>query len=225
MDSGQPPRSVRDSALRVAACLWLLVMSGCDRVNAPTGTAANAPGSAATAHGMNRRGAVGQSADTQARPSPAVDDRALNDAMAAAQRTAEEARQRWQYTAESKRSGWAVKWAAPLVIRSSLRPQPPQNEPTINARAGRFEHVDAHAEHVWVNPVRWSPFRIEGVLASKPVGELECGRTLGELVSFPIEELSDWVHFYTVPAANAAPSAPHEGGFTLDVLVPPTAPE
>jgi uncharacterized protein YegJ (DUF2314 family) len=115
--------------------------------------------------------------------------------MEQARATAEQARQKWLYTAADDRPRWSVKWAAPL--------------------AG---NVTERTEHVWVSPVHWSPFRIEGVLASTPVNDLACGKHLGELVSFPIEELSDWIHFANVPAANADPTAPHEGGFTVQLL-------
>ncbi len=112
-------------------------------------------------------------------------DPQLVAAIRRARNTADSARQRWLKTPPTQRDRWAVKWRAPTA-------------------AGGFEHV-------WVRPVRWSRFRIEGVLASAPRGELESARVLGELVSFPIEDLSDWMY-------AAADGSTHEGGFTLEVL-------
>ncbi len=112
-------------------------------------------------------------------------DPQLVAAIRRARDTADTARQRWLETPQTQRDRWAVKWRAPTA-------------------AGGFEHV-------WVRPVRWSRFRIEGVLASAPRGELESARVLGELVSFPIEELSDWMY-------AAADGSTQEGGFTLEVL-------
>ena len=53
--------------------------------------------------------------------------------------------------------------------------------------------TDGSREFVWVRPVSWSPFRIEGDLLSEPTATLESGGLPGELVSFPVEELADWV--------------------------------
>jgi hypothetical protein len=134
--------------------------------------------------------------------------------MEQARKTAEQARQRWLYTSSDDRPRWAVKWAAPLA-----------GKPTRSVRGtGGATGDDAeggNVEHVWVSPVHWSPFRIEGVLASTPVNDLACGKTLGDLVSFPIEELSDWIHFgtATASAAGSDPNAPHEGGFTVQLLM------
>lgn len=128
----------------------------------------------------------------------AVDDvattRSLEIATAEARRTVSDARQRWMLAKPAERSLWAVKWAAPLASASASG--------------------DASAtEHVWVQPVNWSPFRIEGVLLSSPTAPLECGRSRGEIASFPIDELTDWIHF-----ASEAPDAAFEGGYTVRVL-------
>lgn len=122
-------------------------------------------------------------------------DPELLAAIIKAKATSEDARVRWNAANAQERAHWAVKWAAPLA------------EPA-NGR---------QAEHVWVKPVNWSPFRIEGVLASEPVDELANGKSLGDLVSFPVDELSDWIHLTAEGAANDF-SGPHEGGFTMKVL-------
>src|SRR5690349_19897978 len=101
-----------------------------------------------------------------------VNESKLRAAMEQARSTAEQARQKWLYTAADDRPRWAVKWAAPLAGHAAA---------TMSSAE--------RTEHVWVSPVHWSPFRIEGVLASTPVNDLACGKHLGELVSFPIEEL------------------------------------
>ena len=120
-----------------------------------------------------------------------IDDSELADAIAQAQASAEEARKRWQSTTNDERNQWAIKWAAPTV--------------------------DGNIEHVWVKPiVTWSKFRIEGRLANQPVAELACDKTLGQPVSFPIEELSDWVHLIESSGEEEEPT--REGGFTVKLL-------
>ncbi|MHC4446647.1 MAG: hypothetical protein ACYSXF_02415, partial [Planctomycetota bacterium] len=83
-------------------------------------------------------------------------DPRLVAAIRRARDTADAARQRWLETPPTQRDRWAVKWRAPTA--------------------------DGGVEHVWVRPVRWSRFRIEGVLASTPRGELDSASVLGELV-------------------------------------------
>ncbi|MHC5113181.1 MAG: DUF2314 domain-containing protein [Planctomycetota bacterium] len=114
----------------------------------------------------------------------AVDDEELADAIAEARRTAEDARRRWDLAPLHERPRWAVKWHAPTA--------------------------DGGHEYVWVEPMHWSLFRVEGRLASPPRRELACGRRQDELVSFPSAELADWIYR---PAHG-----PHEGGFTVNVL-------
>jgi uncharacterized protein YegJ (DUF2314 family) len=111
-------------------------------------------------------------------------DRELQQAMNQARATAGAARSRWLAAPPEERRHWAVKWAAPTA--------------------------DGSIEHVWVRPAAWSRFRVEGVLESEPVHDLASGHGAGDLVSFPFEELSDWV--------RADPAGPREGGFTLEVL-------
>ena len=111
----------------------------------------------------------------------------MEAAIAEARSTAEEARRRWSAASPRERSGWAVKWAAPTA-----------------------EGTD---EHVWVTPVSWSPFRIEGVLSSAPEGDLLCGRVQGQIVGFSTDELSDWVLLL-----DGRIDGRREGGFTIVVL-------
>ncbi len=112
-------------------------------------------------------------------------DPELAEAIALARAAAEGARLRWRADTAG-RDDWAVKWAAPTL--------------------------DGGIEHVWVRPVSWTRFRIEGWLASPPTAELLCGKRSGELVSFPADELSDWVR------CPAGTEGRREGGFTVEVL-------
>jgi uncharacterized protein YegJ (DUF2314 family) len=68
-------------------------------------------------------------------------------------------------------------------------------------------------EYLWVTPLHWSPFRVEGRLANPPQRELPGGAQLGDIVSFPAEQFVDWVHF-----TEQRVDGPREGGFTIDVL-------
>ena len=115
------------------------------------------------------------------------EDAELAAAIAEARTTAEEARLRWQIVSPAEHDHWAIKWVAPT-------------------RDGRVEHV-------WVRPESWSRFRIEGRLLSSPVTELECGKLAGELVSLPIEGLSDWIY---LPDGDF--NGRREGGFTVRLL-------
>jgi uncharacterized protein YegJ (DUF2314 family) len=130
----------------------------------------------------------------------------LDAAIADARRTLDDARQRWSVAKPDERALWAVKWAAPLSVDASNQPSADSQLPTI----------DSLTEHVWVQPINWSPFRIEGVLLSQPLRPLDCGRNAGELVSFPADQLADWLHYAADPATN--PDAPFEGGFTVKAL-------
>lgn len=121
----------------------------------------------------------------------APDDAEMNAAIAQARATAEDARIRFAAASRKDRDRWSVKWASPTV--------------------------DDDVEHIWVSPINWSPFRVEGWLASEPVQELACGKKFGEIVSFPIEELSDWVCF-TGPTPEPDMDGPFEGGYTMKVL-------
>ncbi len=146
--------------------------------------------------------ATKRSPPTVARPSPwqiadgsaqvavpkEADDPELAQAIAEARRTVDQARQRWLGSTEQERLQWTVKWGAPTVTGG--------------------------VEHLWVKPIlHWSPFRIEGRLANPPQAELASGKGLGETVSFPIEELSDWVH-----RLEDRIDGEHEGGFTVELF-------
>jgi len=115
------------------------------------------------------------------------EDAELAAAIAEARQTAEEARLRWQMAPPAEHDHWAIKWTAPTA--------------------------DGRVEHVWVRPESWSKFRIEGRLLSVPVADLECGAAAGDLVSFPIEALSDWVY---LPDGDF--HGQREGGFTVRLL-------
>lgn len=120
----------------------------------------------------------------------------LAEAIAKAKDSTADARTRWLATPETQREHWAVKWAAPLDRTDS-----------------NSSNDAASVEHLWVLPLHWSAFRIEGRLLSQPVGTLPNGRKKGDLVSFPIEDLSDWVYFVSGEATGE-----RIGGFTIDVL-------
>lgn len=120
-----------------------------------------------------------------------IDDQELADAIAKAQSTANEARKRWQDANENQRSQWAIKWASPTA--------------------------DGKIEHIWIKPIlTWSKFRIEGKLANPPTVELACDKSLGQAVSFPIEELSDWVQMIEGAGEESQPT--QTGGFTMKLL-------
>jgi hypothetical protein len=159
----------------------------------------------------------------------------LDAAMADARRTLDDARQRWSVAKPDERALWAVKWAAPLALDSSDQPSANSDQSSANsnqpsptsrhpsAKTNRSSVADSQQptadsliEHVWVQPINWSPFRIEGVLLSQPLRPLDCGRNAGELVSFPADQLADWLHYAADPATN--PNAPFEGGFTVKAL-------
>lgn len=121
-----------------------------------------------------------------ASPSPA-NNAALAEAIEHARSTVDDARNRWTHADAEDRSNWAVKWAAPLS--------------------------NGAVEYLWVRPEHWSKFRIEGVLLNEPVHELVSGAVRGDRVSFPAEQLVDWVHII-----RSGEFETREGGFTVDVL-------
>ncbi len=119
-----------------------------------------------------------------------TEDAELADAIAKAQASADEARKHWQSATNDERYQWAIKWAAPTI--------------------------DGEVEHIWIKPItNWSKFRIEGKLANQPLAELACDKTLGQAVSFPIEELSDWVQ---IISGTNDDEALQKGGFTIKLL-------
>lgn len=111
----------------------------------------------------------------------------LQRAMRHARATAEQARLQWMRAPLEHRQRWSIKWAAPTASDG--------------------------VEHVWIQPRHWSAFRIEGVLLNQPIENLACGKLSGDLVSFPAEELSDWLHLTTND-----PHAAYEGGFTIAAI-------
>jgi len=90
----------------------------------------------------------------------------LETVIAEAQATAASARERFNEADPVERLSYIVLWNAPTG--------------------------EGSLELVWVRPVRWSQFRIEGVLLSEPRQPLHSGRAAGELVSFPVDDLADW---------------------------------
>jgi len=132
-------------------------------------------------------GSAWRMVDGSATTAAGAADAELATAIARARSTADDARRRWSAEPAADRAGWAVKWAAPTT--------------------------EGQVEHVWIRPTAWSRHRIEGWLASPPQSPLACGRVVGELVSFPAEELSDWVQFTDGPVEG-----PRQGGFTIELF-------
>lgn len=190
-------------AAHVAAALILL--AGCKpREQASTQPAASETSKPSLWHEQNQATVVavgGESHDAKLASR-------LTAATAEARKTLNDARQRWQFGGSDDQKHWWVKWAAPIVTDASVTGDPDPRE------------------QVWVQPVNWTAFRIEGVLCSKPVSDLACGKMLGELVSFPVDELSDWLHEVTVSGGGESPDGKpqgpgktaHEGGYTMAVL-------
>lgn len=116
----------------------------------------------------------------------AIDDE-LRAAMDVALASADEERENWRFSSNEQKRRWAIKWGASTA--------------------------DGRIEYVWVRPLAWSQYRIEGVLANSPQNELTCGKIRGDLVSFPVEELADWIRFLSDDF-----NGPYEGGYTLEVL-------
>jgi hypothetical protein len=221
-----PSNARQLSAMRSLLMVLTLALVACEQRDAESRAPATAPAAEAPAPVLWQRVkdatvVAVNDADIQAE---------LAQAMAKARRSAADARQRWTLAKPEERALWAVKWAAPLAA-SATAGAPSSEEVGTGAReaqatttpdAPQPPNADADAdaaepaEHVWVQPINWSPFRIEGVLLSEPVHALDSGRTTGEIVSFPIDELSDWIHFAADPATN--PDAPFEGGYTVTVL-------
>ena len=112
-------------------------------------------------------------------------ENAMATAIAKARQTAAEAQMFWEATDDNDKRQWLIKWAAP---------------------------ANGSVEYLWVLPVTWSPFRVEGILATMPV-QSSIDFEVGDMVSFPIEELVDWVH-----RLEGTMDGPRRGGFTVDVI-------
>jgi uncharacterized protein YegJ (DUF2314 family) len=177
---------------------WVLAISsafsvfGCDRPSAPSDSSnsVSITRAASTYRSINGSEPIAvANAAAQAK---------LDAASVEARKTMIEACKRWRRAGEADRTRWMVKWAAPIEEDgATTQPDAPI----------------AAVEHVWVLPVQWSEFRIEGVLVSQPVRELSCGKRAGDFVGFPAEELSDWL---CQPGTGS--SAKREGGFTIKAL-------
>ena len=120
------------------------------------------------------------------------DDEALAAAIARARETAQQARLRWLDTPPEEKQTWAIRWAAPTA--------------------------DGGIEYLWVEPINWSHHRIEGRLANPPQRELACGKGLDQLVSFPIEQLADWIDMAEGDGDLPPPDDTLQGGFTVRLL-------
>lgn len=112
----------------------------------------------------------------------------LDNAAIRARETAREASKRWQQANPMQQENWLIKWAAPIKAQESKK-----------------------NEYVWVKPIEWSPFRVEGILVTSPAGEI--GFREGDLVAFPVEELYDWIY-----KIEGTMDGPRQGGFTVDIL-------
>jgi uncharacterized protein YegJ (DUF2314 family) len=181
--------NVTDVMPPVALSLCIALLTGCDSRD----DAGSNPGNQNSQPKIDSPAAwrVENSSTIVANPQE-MNDRELSAAIAQARATADEARTRWLADDPAHRDRWAIKWAAPTA--------------------------DDRIEHVWVQPVNWSLHRIEGILTSEPINELTSGQKRGDLVSFPIEELSDWVHYVSDPKGPADNRDLNEGGYTMKVL-------
>jgi uncharacterized protein YegJ (DUF2314 family) len=178
--------------------VWLLAISlavlafGCDRNSTPSGDSNAKPISNVSSTYRSINGSE---------PITIIEAAAqakLDAASVEARKSMGAACERWRRASEADRQRWLVKWAAPV---------------NGDASATQLDEALASVEHVWVLPVQWSEFRIEGVLISQPVRELSCGKRAGDLVGFAADELSDWLGH-----SGAGSSAAREGGFTLKAL-------
>ena len=115
------------------------------------------------------------------------DDPEMQADIEQARKSADSAREQWRNTPKSMRQQWAVKWAAPTE------------------EGGR--------EYIWIQPMHWSRFRIEGRLLSEPSGPLEDRAERGDLLAFSADELVDWVRLSASETARV-----QAGGFTIKVL-------
>lgn len=120
----------------------------------------------------------------------AEDGEDLRDAMQAARDTLADANSRWAAADEADRDRWALKWAA-------------------------TSEDGATTEYLWVFPITWSAYRVEGTLASQPSAAI--ARAKGDVVSFPAEEIADWIHTLDGPVHTHFDGR-REGGFTVAVL-------
>ena len=160
-----------------------VALVGCDSSETPVETTRRPAPSASAASAWQ----IANGSD-QVTVADESDDPELAQAIAKARSTVDQARQRWLGSSEESRSQWTVKWAAP--------------------------NVAGGVEYVWVKPLlHWSRFRIEGQLASPPQTELASGKDLGQTVSFPIEELSDWAYL-----REGRIDGEYEGGFTIELF-------
>lgn len=190
---------LRQRSAPLAWLMLLLFLLGCDRRGPePDGQPLPRGETRIARWSASDRGPIAAIEDDRLR-------RDLASAIADARRTAPTARQRWIATPPDQRDRWAIKWAAPI-------------------RRGEGAGL---SEHVWVEPLAWTPDRIEGILLNQPRRAI--GFEAGDIVTVPPDELSDWLESSALPAAAcleelmrlspAHPAPPgHAGGFTVLVL-------
>ncbi|MGI9014822.1 MAG: DUF2314 domain-containing protein [Phycisphaerales bacterium] len=121
-------------------------------------------------------------------------ERDLQIAIEKARSTLADAQLAWEAADANERQRWLVKWA--VTADHATRGDTPE---------------EGVIEYLWVRPVTWSDFRVEGVLVSSPVHEV--GVAIGDPVAFPIESVADWVY-----CLEGSMSGPRQGGFTIEVL-------
>lgn len=108
-------------------------------------------------------------------------DTDLLAAIAAARDTLEGTRHRWLHATQLERRQYFIKFSHPLP--------------------------DGRSEHLWLHPLHWSPFRIEGRLVSRP--RLARDLQPGHLVETTRESIIDWL--IQLPDRT-------DGGYTSAVL-------
>ena len=167
----------------VTGLMLIHLVSGCEE-NEPTPASSGVRAATTAPAAANWRTIDGSSQIAVPQDSAPAD---LERAIGEARSTMGDARLRWQQASEEQRRHWAVKWKATTA--------------------------DGGLEFLWVRPLSWSPFRVEGELANPPQRPLTRGAGLGDVVSFPIEDAVDWVHF-----TEGDPNGRREGGFTMDLF-------
>ena len=172
-------------ALRAAVMGLTLIhlVSGCEERD-PSPDSSGVRAATTAPAATNWRTIDGSSQIAVPQESPPAD---LENAIGEARSTMGDARLRWQQASEEQRRHWAVKWKATTT--------------------------DGGLEFLWVRPLSWSRFRVEGELANPPQRPLATGAGLGDVVSFPMEDAVDWVHFI-----EGDPNGRREGGFTMDLF-------
>lgn len=184
LPSRLPGTVLPGAVLLAAVCAATAALTACsDRAPDRAGQDA-----AAAAPKPSRWHQAGDGRDAVVAMDPEQQDELLAAAVAEARSTLEPARERWAAEQAADAAGhWSLKWAAPTATGTT--------------------------EYLWVEPIRWSPFRVEGRLASAPREPLACGKGQDEPVQFPIEQVVDWVRY-----EGRGFSGMRQGGYTMDAL-------